>query len=645
MVTDLILGTAGHIDHGKTSLIRSLTGVDTDRLPEEKRRGITIELGFAELVLGDFRLGIVDVPGHERFVRQMLAGATGMDLALLVVAADDSVKPQTREHLDVLRLLDLEAGVVALTKADAADDEWIALVEEEVRELVRDTFLADAAIVRTSATTGEGIDALNAALREAAEAAAARAANRQSAPFRMAIDRAFSVAGHGTVVTGSVSTGRISVGDQLVLQPMGLDVRVRGLHNHDREVESVVRGQRAAINVAGVTVGELGRGNELSAAGHLVPSRLITADVRLLDHCPRALKRRDRVRLHIGTAEVAASILPLQSERLEPGEQQAVQLILAEPIVATWGQPFVVRSISPVATLGGGTVLVPDARKIRRPSSTDLRHLQGLAGTLKASRAEAAIYFADTRLTEPPDLMRMAGIEDGRGVFQQLLDDGTVREVSVSGHRQLFIHQNRLAEYAQRVVSYLNGLHDDQSLRSVFDRDSVANQFAYLGGRPVFDALVTELNRAGTLRLTDRGIGLAARGPQLSKGERKLRLDLLTQFRDAGCQPPSVKECEAAATKNQQSVRSLIELACTDGDLVEIANGMYLHADVLAESIGRLRAAFGDSSELTVSEIRELLATTRKFALPICSYLDRVGFTVRDGDLRRLSSPEEQANV
>ena len=275
MTTDLILGTAGHIDHGKTSLIRALTGVNTDRLPEEKKRGITIELGFAELSVGPYRLGIVDVPGHERFVRNMLAGATGMDLALLVVAADDSIKPQTREHLDILRLLDLRSGVIAITKCDLADPDWVSLVEEEVRDLVADTFLAAAPIVRTSVSPATGIEQLREELeRAAARAAESRPRAAQNAPFRMAIDRAFTIAGHGTVVTGSVSSGEVQLGQELAIEPGGLQVRVRGLQNHDRSAEQVHRGQRAAINVAGIHHERVERGQELATEGHLQPSRL-----------------------------------------------------------------------------------------------------------------------------------------------------------------------------------------------------------------------------------------------------------------------------------------------------------------------------------------------------------------------------------
>jgi len=344
MTKHLILGTAGHIDHGKTTLIRCLTGVDTDRLPEEKRRGITIELGFAELDLGDYRLGIVDVPGHERFVRQMLSGATGMDLAMLVVAADDSVKPQTREHLDVLRMLDLRAGVIVLTKADAVESGWLELVRDEVRELVRGTFLEQAPIVATSSVTGEGLETLREALRAAAERVGERASRRLAAPFRMAIDRTFTVTGHGTVVTGSVTSGQVSVEDPLEVQPSGVMVRVRGLQSHDRRVTTVACGQRAAINLAGIHHDQIRRGDELASPGSLLPSRLVTAWLDVLPSAVRALKRRELVRFHVGTAEVLARVVPLDAERLEPGQAGMVQLFLREAVATTWDQPFVLRT-------------------------------------------------------------------------------------------------------------------------------------------------------------------------------------------------------------------------------------------------------------------------------------------------------------
>jgi selenocysteine-specific elongation factor len=645
MGTDLILGTAGHIDHGKTTLIKCLTGVDTDRLPEEKRRGITIELGFAELVLGEYRLGIVDVPGHERFVRQMLAGATGMDLALLVVAADDSVKPQTREHLDVLRLLDLRAGVIALTKADVADTQWISLVEEEVRELVRDTFLATAPIIHTSAITGQGIEELKAALKAAAAQAAPAADARMRAPFRMAIDRSFTVIGHGTVVTGSVSSGRLSVGDRVVVEPDGIEVRVRGLHNHDREVQQVSRGQRAAINLAGIHHEQLRRGHELAAPGHLVPSRLLVGDVAILPSALRPLKARDRVRLHVGTAEVLASVVPLGQETIAPGESSPAQMFLSEPVVTSWNQPFVLRCQSPAATIGGGRVFVPAASKLRRPSDRVLQLLRQLSSSDPLARASAAMYFAERGVNGPTDLARTAGVDDVEGVFANLIARGELVVLPVTGQRQIYLHSRRLEEYAERVAAVLGQWHDQNPLQSAFDRSALSRQFDYLGSDSIIQTVTARMNRDGRLRLTDRTIGLADRGPKLNKGEQDLLQQLVNMFRAASFQPPSVKDCEQAAAKHQKSVRSLIALAVCNGDLVEIGDGMYLHAAVEAELRRRLAEAFQRQAELTMSEIREILGTSRKYGVPIGEYLDRVGFTTRHGDVRRLRSAQSQATV
>ena len=362
-----VLGTAGHIDHGKTALVRALTGVDTDRLPAEKQRGITIDLGFASLDLGDCHVALVDVPGHERFIRNMLAGASGLDLAMLVVAADDSVMPQTREHMQILTLLGLSAGVVALTKCDLVDPSWLDLVEEDIRSLVRGTFLESAPIVRTSAVTGAGLAELKAALE-----AACRAAAPPTDPglFRMAIDRSFTVAGHGTVVTGTVASGSVSVGDELELQPRGQTVRVRGLHRHDRPVQHIARGSRAAVNLVGVHHAEVSRGHELASPDYLEATRVLTVDlITSGDDDGRPLKHRDRYKLHLGTAEVSAVLSLLERVEPAPGTTRRGQLLLADPGVAVHGQPFVLRVESPPATIGGGRVIGPSLRRLSAPIS------------------------------------------------------------------------------------------------------------------------------------------------------------------------------------------------------------------------------------------------------------------------------------
>lgn len=637
MTTDLILGTAGHIDHGKSSLIRALTGVDPDRLPEEKRRGITIELGFAELLLDGFRLGIVDVPGHERFVRNMLAGATGMDIALLVVAADDSVKPQTREHLEILRLLDLDAGVIALTKIDLVDPDWAALVEEEIRAVVADSFLSSSPIVRTSTTTGEGLEALKARLLESARrvAASSRMA-RAEGPFRMAIDRTFSIAGHGTVVTGSVSSGRTAVGKELIIEPGGLKARVRGIQNHDRAVDEIQRGQRAAINLGGVHHDQIRRGQELCAPGHLVPSRLVTAALTILESAPRPLKNRSRVRVHVGTAELLATVRLLDADQLPPGQSGLAQLFLSEAAVTVWSQPLVIRCESPVITVGGGRVLDPGAERIRKPNEDTIRMLGLYQSSDPIERASAALYFAGLRDWQPGDLARTAGIDAFEAATDALRQRGELCEIRVSPTRNLHVHALILTQLCNRVAVVLDQLHDEFPLRTVFDRSALANRFRYLDEQ-ILQACLKRMVAEGRLKFGPAGVSLVGRGPKLSQNEQKLLNELVEKFRDAGVQAPSLKECQAQATKNQAAVGQLLALAAANGDLVELASEIYLHADVERGIREQLRGLLANGHGLTLSEIREILNTTRKYAVPLCEYLDRIGFTKRQGDVRVLA--------
>jgi selenocysteine-specific elongation factor len=639
MAIDLILGTAGHIDHGKTSLIRALTGVDTDRLPEEKRRGITIDLGFAELCVGEYRLGIVDVPGHERFVRNMLAGATGMDLALLVVAADDSVKPQTREHFDILRLLDLRAGVIAVTKCDLVDPAWIDLVEDEIREFVRGSFLESARLVRTSTATGQGIDALRAELEQAAERAARpRRRDAAGAPFRMAIDRAFTVPGHGTVVTGSVSSGQARVGDEFSIEPGGLKVRVRGLQNHDRPAEQVQRGQRAAINLAGIHHEGIQRGQELATPGHLRPSRLLTVQLRAVDSVVRPIKNRSRVRVHVGTAELLGTLVLLDADSLGARETARAQLHLAEPAVTTWSQPFVIRGESPVQTIGGGQVLVPDAERLRRDAPEAWVRLTALESDQPLERAAAALYFTGLRNWQPEDLARTAGIDNPSAVHAALLAQGTLCEVAVSPTRTIRFHRDVLVELCARMERLLEKLHQRFPLRLSIHRHQIRQGFDYMEDA-VFNLVLSTLHSTGRIRLTDQGIALEGHGPKLSQNERKLLAQLVEDYRQAGFETPTVTRIQRQTTKNQTAVPQLVALAAASGELVAINADYYLHADVDRATRERLATALSGGDGLTVSQIREILNTSRKYAVPYCEYLDRIGFTRREGDVRSLAVP------
>lgn len=642
MAIDLILGTAGHIDHGKSSLVRALTGTDPDRLPEEKQRGITIDLGFAHLALGQYHLGIVDVPGHERFVRNMLAGATGIDVALLVVAADEAVKQQTREHLDILKLLDIPTGVVALTKCDVPTAEWMDLVEEEVRELVAGSFLAEAPIVRTSATSGHGLAALKDALAQAAAIAAVARAPRLAAPFRLPIDRTFTIAGHGTVVTGSVASGRARVGDELLLEPGGQKVRLRGLQNHDEPVEEIHAGQRAALNLAGVHHSEIVRGQELGTPGHLTAARLMTVELTLLDDVPTKLKHRTRVRLHLGTGEYMASVLLLSDDALVAGGTALAQLLLSQPAVATWNQPLVLRSESPVRTIGGGRVLDPAASRIRRRHPRELEQAAALGSDDPLVRTGAALYFAGLRQWTSEEISRSAGHVDVAAVLKALEDAGDLRRLPISPTRELTVHRLALEELFERVEQLLAHEHDRFPLRTMLDRSRLVHRLDYLGSTHVIDAVLDAMQQAGRLRASPRGIALPGRGPQLSANEQKLIDQIIEQYRAAGFQPPSVEEVLAGVTRNQQSVPQLLALAEAEGRLVRVSDEFYLHAEADQQMRSMLNERMQQGQGLTVSEIRELLGTSRKYAVPICEYLDQSGFTRREGDMRFLNqAPSE----
>ncbi len=633
MPRDLILGTAGHIDHGKTSLVKALTGIDCDRLPEEKARGITIDIGFATLDLGDFRLGIVDVPGHERFIKNMLAGATGVDLAVLVVASDDSVMPQTREHLEILRLLGLRHGLVALTKCDLVDETTREVVELEVRELVRGSFLEGAPILRTSAHKGEGIPELKAALAEVCRHVEQRSGREW---FRLAIDRSFVVQGHGTVVTGSVTAGSLRVGDEVEWQPRGERVRVRSLQNHDQPVEEVHRGQRAAINLAGVHHEDVARGQELATPGYLVPSRVMTIRLHCLADARKAIRHRMPVRFHVGTAEVMGLVSLLDCDSIEPGGWGLAQLFLEEHATAVWGQPFVVRGSSATHTLGGGQVLQPVARKIRRRHVEMLERIERLWSGDAEQRALTVAWFGSFHGFTAADLVRGAGIgpEEAQELITRLRERGDLAEVVISPARRLLLHGDVVKELDERVLHVLDHLHEQFPLMSTHDRQRVQSQLDYVGDEALVHAAVDRLLKQKKLVGDLRRIGRADFKPKLSGSLRKLKDKLVAAYREARFQPPEPASFANQAGGNAASLKDLFDVCVAEGLLVQAGEDLYLHSDVEAEMRRLVIERLASGAGMTVAEIRDLLGTTRKYAVPLCEYLDRAGVTRREGDLR-----------
>jgi selenocysteine-specific elongation factor len=663
MPRDLILGTAGHIDHGKTSLVKALTGVDCDRLPEEKARGITIDIGFAHLDVGDFRLGIVDVPGHERFIKNMLAGATGVDLCCLVIAADDSIMPQTREHLEILQLLGLRHGVIALTKVDLVDETTREVVELEIRELVKGTFLENAPIVPTSAHTGQGIGELKAAIEQAClrftkdeggrmkddEAGAPAASSfilHPSSFFRLPIDRSFIVQGHGTVVTGSVVSGSAKVGDEIEWLPRGERVRIRSLQNHDVQVESVHRGMRAAVNLAGVKHEDVIRGQELATPGYLQPSRVIT--VRL--HCTpsqavssrggepggRAIKHRASVRFHAGTSEIMGVVSLLDCDRVEPGGWGLAQLFLEEPATTTWGQPFVLREPSATHTIGGGQVLQPVAPKIRRRHLEVLERVERLWTGNAEERALVVAWFGGFSGFTAADLVRGANIppDQAEPLIARLKEAGKLAQVQASSTRGLLLHGDLLRELDERICDVLRRTHEQFPLMATHDRQKVQAQLDYVGDDGLVHAAVDRLLQQKKLVGDLRRIALAEHKPKLSTAQRKLKDKMVQTYLEARFQPPELSSFAPQAGGNAAALKDLLEVCIAEGYLSRVNDDLYLHTDCETQMKHQVTDKLAEGKGLTVAEIRDLLGTTRKYAVPLCEHLDRIGVTRREGDLR-----------
>ena len=622
----MILGTAGHIDHGKTALVRALTGVDCDRLPQEKARGITIDLGFAHLDVDGMRVGVVDVPGHERFVRNMLAGASGIDLAMLVIAADDSIMPQTREHLAILELLGVKQGLIALTKCDLVEEDWIDLVEQDVRDFVRGTFLEDAPIVRTSAKAGHGLDELRGSI---ARGAATVASDADAGPFRLAIDRAFVKEGLGTVVTGTVSSGSLSGGDEIEWLPKGRKVRVRGIQSHGESPERVTRGSRAAINLADVHHSEVSRGHELASPSLLRASRLLSVELRMLPESPLALRHRSRVRLHLGAGEVIAGVRLLEGTRLGVGQTGLAQLVCAEPVAASFGQAFVLRAESPMVTLGGGRVLQPMGRPIRRRDSERIQWLSRLSDASLRDRVAIAHWFYGERLREPAVVARDTGTmeSDVRDHIEALLKSGAL---TIVGGRAM--HTERVGQIEDRVVAAIESLHEESDTPFVI-RESLLHRLSYLD-EPVVQGIVTRLGTDRRLRDDGDRVALASHVPVLSPDEIRLREAILGCLSEAAMKPPDPDKIAAGIGEKSGRTKQVMTECVREGLLVHLGGTVFLHEAHYRGMLGRLREALADRGELSVSAFREMMETSRKYAVPILEALDKRGVTRRVGDVR-----------
>jgi len=497
----IIIGTAGHIDHGKTALVRAMTGVDTDRLKEEKKRGISIELGFAPLTLPHGQsAGIVDVPGHERFVRQMLAGAFGMDLVLLIIAADEGIMPQTREHLDIIQLLGIKQGIVVITKMDLVDEEWLMMVEEDIREYLADTDLKAWPVIAVSSLDGRGIPELLNLIEQLAAEVQEKPALGQ---IRLPIDRVFTMTGFGTVVTGTLWSGRIKLNDALQVLPQEQTVRVRTLHVHNHKVEEALAGQRVAVNLQGIDISDIQRGNVLASPGFLKPTHRVSANLRLLKSSPRPLKNWARVRFHLGTDECLGRVVLLEHDELQPGGQGYVQIVMEEPVVCAKGDRFVIRFYSPVTTIGGGTVIDPHPPKQKRFNEAVLEEI---AVKEEGDLLEVVMQEFNKRpdrIVSVEELSATAhsGTEETEEILAELHRQGLVQPLRVES-RDLYISSLGLEQNTQRITQVLAEYHRRYPLRRGFPREELRSRHFKQYPVKVFNALLGVLEEKKSLRPT-----------------------------------------------------------------------------------------------------------------------------------------------
>jgi len=633
----IIVGTAGHIDHGKTSLVRALTGVDADRLPEEKRRGITIDLGFAELDLGDARIGFVDVPGHERFVKNMLAGAHGLDAVALVIAADEGVMPQTREHFDIAKLLGVRSGLVVVTKTDMVDEELLELVRAEAEELVAGSFLEGAPIVATSARTLAGLDELKQRLSEIGAQVPARSAQWVA---RLPVDRAFTMRGFGAVVTGTLVAGEIAESDEMELLPAGARVRVRGLQVHGRTVERAGAGQRTAINLGGVEAATIERGMTLAPAGRLRATQMIDAEIEVLAHAPRALRSRARVRVHVGTAEVLARVQVLdETGEIEAGAHGFAQLRLESPVVALPGERFIIRSYSPQRTVAGGRVLDAFALKHRgRDRRAARMRLVALKHADAAARLALYVEAAGEHGLRRSDLAACTGWRD------ETLD-AAVKEAR---GRNLIIeaegaHVGR--EMFERLLSAARGEveahHRREPLQRGLARETLRERVFARVAPEVFRAVLAQAETDGVL-IAERDIVRAgSHSLSLSADDTELRARLEEIYREAALAAPTFEEAFARLAGSKQTTREhgrkILQLLLDAGTLVRVTGELFCHQEALASLVEMLRAHAARCEPerlIDVAAFKELAGVSRKHAIPLLEYLDRARITRRAGDRR-----------
>ena len=630
----IILGTAGHIDHGKTSLIKKATGINTDRLKEEKLRGITIELGFASLALPNGKsVGIVDVPGHEKFVKNMVAGATGIDLVAMVIAADEGVMPQTREHMEICTLLGITHGFVVLTKIDMVDEEWLELVTEDVKTFLAGTFLEQAPIVAFSAVTGQGLERF---IEVVADISASIPERHSSGILRLPIDRVFSMKGFGTVITGTLTSGRVAVGEKVMIYPSEVVSKVRGLQVHNQSMQTAVSGMRTAINFQGLEKTTVNRGDIVATPDAMVPSFMVDILLNYLPSNKKALKNRQRVRLHTGTSEIMAVVVLLDREELPPGQSAFAQLRLDTPVTLVKDDHYVLRSYSPVRTIGGGKVLDPIPEKHKRNKPDIAEHLSILAASDPEEVVRRQIEVRGFEGCSFRNLRLMGNLQEKQleMILQKMMSHQQV--VQVDKEKRSFIHHSAFDLLQQTIEQIVGAYHKKNALKAGMPKEELKSQLPASIGVKLFTLALNQMIKNDKLAQQEDIVHLPAHTINLGADQKTLRRQIVEFYLQGGITPPYFKEIVQQLDAPEDQARQVLSLLVSEAVIVKVKEDLYYHREPLSDLQNRLVAYLEKNQEISTPQFKDMTGASRKFVIALIEYFDNIQLTIRVGDIRQL---------
>lgn len=625
---NIIIGTAGHIDHGKTTLIKALTNIDTDRLEEEKKRGITIDLGFAFFNLpSGKRAGIVDVPGHEKFIKNMLAGVSGIDLVLFVISAEEGVMPQTQEHLDILSILDVQKGIVVLTKKDLVDDEWLYMIKEDLKETFKGTFLEKAPMISVSSITRDGFDELIETVDKISDEVELKSA---SSAVRMPIDRVFTLTGHGTIVTGTLVEGHVSEGENLTIFPSMKEAKVRSIQVHSESVKTAYAGQRVAMNVTGIKKSEINRGEILAHDESMQVTSMLDVRLKLLTHSNREIKNWTRLRLYHGTKEILCRLVLLDKETLKPGEECFAQLRLEEPTACKYGDHFVVRFYSPLETIGGGTILDPNALKHKRFKEDIIEELVFKEAGNQDEILDNLIKKNSEEFMNIDAYVKQSGLlkEEVLEQVEGLKETGIIVELS----KQVLLHKEFLLNKEQEMMTILNKYHDQYPVRLGIPKEELRSKLFPSIKNKVFDEV---LEFYDMIKVQGKFISYKAFEITYSKSQAYMIKDIMDTLDNDLFQPTNMQDLLKKHPKEKHAKDILLNLVETE-ELIKINDAIYLTQNTYKKALDILKAGFEEKGKMPLADCRDLLQTSRKYIVPIMEHFDSKGVTKRVGDERML---------